>query len=103
LNSNRFRKFISDLEESWPPSSTEELWRGSLYGWIRNRSSGEKGKIAVQIAGRILQDAGYSAHLDEGGIKVDDRFIIVRSSFMWGRNCWTFQQIRDTKLTIYSA
>lgn len=37
----------------------------------------------VQIAGRILEEAGYSTHLDEGGIKVQDDFIIVRSSFMW--------------------
>jgi len=97
VNSNKFRTFVSELEESWPLSSTDKLWRDSPYGWIRTRSSGTKGKIAVQIAGRILEDAGYSPHLDEGGIKVQDQFIIVRSSFMWGKNCWKFQQIRDTK------
>jgi hypothetical protein len=96
MNSTQFRKLVFDLQEHWPPSATEKLWNESHCGWIRAKASGAKGKIAVQIASRVMQAAGYKPHADEGGIKVNDRFLIVRSSFMWGKNCWKFQQIRDT-------
>lgn len=75
-----------------------EAWKGSSFAWVKNLSTGSRGKLGKRLvsawcaAKGLLIDASSNSEAD---LLVNGHRIEIKFSTLWESGIYKFQQIRD--------
>lgn len=96
-DARRLAGIAADLREDYTDPA-EDIWTKSPFGWIRTRSSRQRGKIGEQLiagwcAARNL-NVERSPDADADRL-IEGHRVEIKFSTLWENGIFKFQQIRD--------